>query len=381
MTRRLLVAAALVALALGGWFARDPLRHAVRSARENVHALRHETGPREVLTVGAPLPALVGAGAWVNGGPVAPDSLGRRMTVVVVFSDTRPATYDLLPRLEELHEGFARAGLRVVGVHVPEYAFAADTGATARLARRLGVRFPIVLDATRELEHALGGIGRSGNPRTIVADGTGRVVGVSTEATALGVRAAIARLMPGVPIDTRRSIDPLATGAAGEDAEPLDIALGVGRVVQGPLAHAEAGEARTFTAQFRYQEQGEAGVPYPVGRWMPEAEGVVAIRGGAAEFVSIRYDAARSGPARVGVVASPPRDGPARLWVLRDEKWLPREALGPDARLAPDGACYIEVTEPRLYRVARGGGVYKLSPERPGLVIHAITLEPRAPAE
>jgi hypothetical protein len=78
---------------------------------------------------------------------------------------------------------------------------------------------------------------------------------------------------------------------------------------------------------------------------------------------------------------SPPREGPGRLWVLRDERWLPREALGADARLAPDGASYVEVSEPRLYLVARGGGVYKLSPERPGLVIHAITLEPGTPAE
>jgi hypothetical protein len=376
MNRRLRVVVAFAVLVAVAWFAIVPLRRALRSAREDVRVLR-EPGEREALPVGAVLPDLAGARAWVNGGPFTRDSLGRRMTVVVVFSDTRPSTYDLLPRLEELYEGFAHEGLRVVGVHVPEYAFSADTGATARLARRLGLRFPIVLDATRELEHVLGATGPAGEPRAIVADGAGRVVVNATGATTREVRRAIARLLPGVPID----VSGPSGGTEAESDAPRTVALGVGRVESGPLAHAEAGEARTFTAQFRYQEQGEAEVPYPVGRWLPEAEGLTAVRGGAADFLAIRYDAARSGPARVGVVMSPPRDGPARLWVLRDEKWLPREALGADARRSPDGACYIDVTEPRLYLVARGGGVYKLSPEKPGLVIHAITLEPRVPAE
>ncbi len=377
MPRRLRLALVLALLAIFAWTAFGPFRHAMTSAIANYRALRAPSRARPALQPGATLPALAGGRAWVNGGPVTPDSLGRRMTVVVVFSDTRPATYDLLPRLEELQEGFGREGLRVVGVHVPEFAFAADTAVTARLARRLGVRFPIVLDATRELERALGGISPYGNPRKVVADSAGRVVGDSDEATDLSVRLAIAGLLPGVPIDARRPIDHGPVFGTQPRPRPRFVPLGVGRVERGPLARVEAGEPRTFTAQFRYQEQGEPAVPYPVGRWTPDADGLIAARGGAAEFVAIRYDARRSGPARVGVVMSPPRDGSVRVWVLRDEKWMPREALGADARLDPRGASYVDVNESRLYEVARGGGVFKLSPEQPGLAIHAFTLEPR----
>ncbi len=377
MTPRLRLILVAAVLAVFAWLAVGPVRHALRSSLANVRALKTAGHDREALADGERLPALTGAPAWVNGGPITADSLGERMTVVVVFSDTRPATLDLLPRLEELHEGFSGAGLRVVGVHVPEFAFAADTAVTARLARRLGLRFPIALDARRELERALGGMGRNGDPRKVIADGAGRVIGSSDEATDLSVRLAIARLMPGVPIDSLPRVADGGSGAEDPAQRPRFIPLGIGRVEGGPLAEAEAGEARTFTAQFRYQEQGEPAVPYPVGRWTPDAEGLTAVRGGAAQFVAIRYDAARSGPARVGAVMSPPREGPVRVWVLRDEKWLPREALGADARLDPHGASYIDVDESRLYLVARGGGVFKLSPERPGLVLHAFTLEPR----
>jgi hypothetical protein len=92
--------------------------------------------------------------------------------------------------------------------------------------------------------------------------------------------------------------------------------------------------------------------------------------------VALRYDASRSGASRVGAVLSPPADGPVRLWVLRDEHWLERGALGGDARLDERGASYLEVDEPRLYDVARGGGTFKLSPEREGLTVHAFTLTP-----
>lgn len=369
--RLLLVAVVILVL---GWLAVRPLRDALRTASDDVRALRRPPASLDPLTVGATLPPLDGAAGWVNGGPLTRDSLGTRLTVIAVFGDARPATLELLPRLEELHEGFARSGLRVVGVQVPEFAVAADTAVTARLARRLGVRFPLALDATRELERTLGGLDPDGRPRLLVADSAGCVIAQATASDDRVAREAIAARLPEVPLELR----PPGVAAAG-GARPRFLPLGAGRVARGPLADAEAGLEHTYTAQFRYQEQGAEAVPYPVGRWRSVADGLVAVHAGAAQFVAIRYDAPRSGPARVGAFMSPPREGPVRVWVLRDEKWPPREDLGADARLDARGAAYVVVDEPRLYLVARGGGVYKLSPEAPGLRIHALALEPDGP--
>jgi hypothetical protein len=113
-------------------------------------------------------------------------------------------------------------------------------------------------------------------------------------------------------------------------------------------------------------------VPAPVGRWIPRAEGVECARGGAADFVAIRYHAGA-----VDVIASPPKDGPAKLWILLDDGWLSADALGADARLEPGGGSYVEVSEPRLYRIATGAGehVLRLSPARAGLTLHALVFE------
>jgi hypothetical protein len=329
----------------------------------------------EALPPGAALPALDATATWVNGAPLPADSLRGRVVVLALFNDTDPVALAELPRVEAWHEAYMRFGARVVGVHAPAFAFAADPRVPARLAQRLGLTFPIMLDPTLRAQRALGGPARG--VRVVVADAGGRVV----------ANGPLAASGPGAPETLLREAlrarapDVLfpagpAGGAAAPAPAPTVVPLGSGRVTAGPLATAPAGESQTFTAQFRYQEEGLAGVPYPVGRWTPGADGLTAARGGAAQFVSLRYDAPRSGAARVGAVLSPPADGPVRLWVLRDERWLEGAALGGDARLDEHGASYVEVDEPRLYDVARGGGTYKLSPEREGLTVHAITLTP-----
>jgi hypothetical protein len=147
---------------------------------------------------------------------------------------------------------------------------------------------------------------------------------------------------------------------------------GTARAPGGPLRGATTGVAQPFTAQFRFQVEGRPFVPYPVGWWTPDADGVTAARGGAANFVAIRYDGGD-----VYAVLSPPPGGAARLWILSDDGWLPRGSLGEDARLDARGAAYVDVTEPRLYWIARSSGrhVLKLSPDQAGVTLHAAIIE------
>jgi hypothetical protein len=75
---------------------------------------------------------------------------------------------------------------------------------------------------------------------------------------------------------------------------------------------------------------------------------------------------------------SPPPGGSARVWFLLDERWPNAAELGADARHDSRGAAYVEVTEPRLYelcRAAAGEHVVKLSPEGPGVTMHALIVE------
>ena len=328
------------------------------------------------------LPALDAAAEWINGGPPGPDALRGRVVVVAVFSDTDPAALDALRMLQTWHQAYGRFGLRVIGILAPEYAFAAARGSAERFASRLGLDFPIALDPMLWLAHEFGA--EPGSVRMTIADPAGVVRAsriLARPAAELSsfehvVREELRALHPEIAFPRDDAGDP-GPPAASASPVPRSVHLGGPAVVDGPLARAERGRAQPFTAEFRFQVEGTAYVPYPVGWWSPEAEGVVAARGGAANFLAIRYDAAR-----VGVVAAPPPWGRARIWVLRDDAWLPADALGEDARLDARGASYFDVTEPRLYLVCRGAGnhVLKLSPEAPGVTFYAFTFEPPAGA-
>lgn len=329
-------------------------------------------GTPEPLPDRAP-PRLEEAAGWL-GPPLPSDSLAGVPSVFVVWSDTDPASPDVLHEAEGWHLAYARFGLRVIGVHAPEYSFAADSAVPARVARAAGVGFPVALDPSLTLADALGGAADA--PRIEVFDRGGQLAfdGVGRGAL-VGAHREILRLLRAAHPDAVLPAPPPPGSGAGVD-DVRTVALAVGRVSSGPLSDVSAGEPITFTAQFRYQVEGSPWVPYPVGRWAPGGEGLTAARGGAANFVAIRYDADR-----VDVVAGPADGHPVRLWVLRDEHWLTPASLGEDAALDERGASFVEVSEPRLYRVARGGGehVLKLSPEEPGVTLYAFTFEWKRP--
>jgi len=349
------------------------------------------------------VPPLGLASGWLNGRPIEPVSIHGRLTVLVTFSDTYPLSPELLRRVEAWHKAYSRYGVRVIGVHHPQFSFAADTSVLAHFAQRVGLTFPIARDPGRTIRApgswdaatsrsgvafaTSGQIREPGAPDFLIMDArdsiVARVWDASPQSLSLAeaaIRRELRRLRPDVGFPTEYRAGPIDPDTF---FECLGLYLGVRQpglvrlALRGPLATVKPGTPQTFVAPFRFDQEGDAFTPYPVGRWTLGAEGLTAARGGAANFLAIRYDSGKWGLRRVGVVASPPRDGSAKLWVLRDDAWLPAFALGEDATLDARGASYVIVTEPRLYNVASGYGshVIKLSPESPGLTLHELTFD------
>jgi hypothetical protein len=316
------------------------------------------------------LQALNGASGWLNGRGVPDDSLHDGVLVLVTWSDTDPASVRSLPEAEAWSQAYGRYGVRVVGLHDPQYSFATDSATAARVARRAGVTFPIALDASYRLRTALGAADRL--PRIQLWDGAGRPAGTiegdDLNAAHAAIRAALRRARPdlGLPPDP-------ATARAGSTSVRR-VACGTSRVTGGPLQGATPGEAAAFTAQFRYQEEGELFTPYVVGRWTPNAEGVTAARGGAPEFLAVR---SKGGEA--WAVLAPPAEGTSRVWVLAGDDWLAPEESGADVRRDARGASYLDVDEPRLYSIAklRKPRTLRFSPDEPGLTVYEIDFAPR----
>jgi hypothetical protein len=321
--------------------------------------------------VPARLPHLASATALLNRGTFAPESLAGHPVVVVLWSDTDPRALAALPHAQSWWQAYARYGVRVLGVHSPEFAFAADPAVPRRITQRLHLTFPIALDPNYQIRNRFGDF--MPWPGLAVADTAGRIVlQVPVDQpweVDIAIRKLLRRLHPdiGFPSEPEPPEPPATSRAQGRT-----VALGAGRVHAGPLADARPGAVLTFTTQFRFQEEGVPFVPYPVGRWMPNAEGLVAGQAGAANFVAIR-----SGGERLCAIIGPPASGPARVWILADDAWLAAGEAGQDVQVDPQGASYVDVSEPRIYEIAPGGKarVFRFSPKDPGVTFYAFLFE------
>ena len=317
--------------------------------------------------IGFRLPALPALETWLNGPPQRADSLRGKVTAIVLWRDTDPQSLWKLLGAQVWHEHLGRSGVEVVGIHLPEFAFAADSAVPAAAIRRLGVTFPIALDPGLRTWKVLGP--HAGGPRVLIVDRDGRVVfDERGEGVPMASDRAITRAVLGHDGPPMR-----VTGGQGPGPHPA-VHVGNARVTRGPLVGVPTGQLTVFPVVFRSQVEGEAWTPYPVGTWTPGADGATAARGGAATIMALRY----SGPA-LSVVMSPPATGPTRVWFLRDERWPARGDAGADVQFDPSGAASIWVDRPRLYTLAVGGvgmHVAKLSPEDPGLTIYTFHFTP-----
>jgi hypothetical protein len=310
------------------------------------------------------------AETWV--GDKAPPERPDGLTLTVLWSATDPACLETMPTVEAWHEAFSQFGLHVVGLVFEREPSLADSLTAAVAARRLGLRFPSAV-SQEPLPAALAG-GRG--PVVLLRGGPQsppRWLGSADAASAVerelhaSLRAQHPEMrFPGDPV----APPPADTGAEASDSSPRwqRVGLAPREVRSGPLAAATLDQPQPFTAQFRFQEESANLVPVPLGWWTPHRDGLEAARPGAANLIAIRYDA---GP--VALVMAPPARGASRVWVLQDERWIAAGDAGEDIRFDSKGAAFVEVAEPRLYWITRGGRhVLKLSPDDPGIRFHAF---------
>lgn len=309
------------------------------------------------------------AAAWVGEPRTASDS--STMRLFVMWDGTDPSGFEALQRVEAWHEAYTRFGLAVTGVHFASAVPFGDSVAVAAVAARLGLRF-----ATAVSGHA---------PPPALVSGRGPTALLIDEGLAgpfwLGepsqVRALEERIRAGLRRRHPEANFP-SDGGTVEEAVPAEVSPWQALTLtpqlvprSSPLAGARLDRPQAFTVQFRFQEEKAFGVPVPVGWWTPHAEGLEAARGGGANFIAIRYHAAR-----VELVMAPAVSGPTRVWLLLDEHWMTPNAAGADVRFDARGAAYVVVDAPRVYEIARGGShVLKVSPDESGVLFQTFYFE------
>jgi cytochrome c biogenesis protein CcdA/thiol-disulfide isomerase/thioredoxin len=95
---------------------------------------------------GPTAPAFRGIDAWINSKPLTIDSLRGKVVLVDFWTYSCINCLRTLPHLEAWDMRYRKAGLVIVGVHTPEFAFEHVVSNVRQATKRLGVRYPVAID-------------------------------------------------------------------------------------------------------------------------------------------------------------------------------------------------------------------------------------------
>jgi len=109
-----------------------------------------------LLPVEGTFPSLEGATGWINSPPLSTEALRGKVVLVDFWTYSCINCLRTLPYLRAWAEKYKDAGLVVVGVHTPEFAFEKKPSNVATAVKDLGIGFPVALDSNFAIWRAFG---------------------------------------------------------------------------------------------------------------------------------------------------------------------------------------------------------------------------------
>jgi thiol-disulfide isomerase/thioredoxin len=272
-------------------------------------------------------PRFSGIDSWINSGPISMDQL--QGTVVLVnfwtyscVNSRRPMVY-----LKRWNAEYASAGLRVVGIHTPEFGFEHNPLNVDMYVREEGIRYPVGLDNSYATWNAFG---NDAWPGFYMVNRAGRIVlGREGEGYGQEMERAIRRALglPGLEVTGDPSDDPDLSRIGSPE-----MYFGA----QHPTPQDVRQSPRVGTADYSFAQAPDPALNRYVldGRWSREDERLVLVSSqGALRF--------RFSSAKLYMVASSPHAGTVRVRV--DGQDLPPvEISWPTLYTMVDGARYGE---------------------------------------
>lgn len=315
-------------------------------------------------------PELYGT-AWLNGEPVMVRDLDGGILLVDFWDSVSAASLRSLSIVKEWYDRYADLGLRVVGVHTPEFSFGADDARVAGAIRSLGIRYPVMLDnaalvwgayriqgwPTRVL------VDRMGNVRFMQSGDDGyhhfeRAIQVLLRDA--GYRGALQPVIP--PFRRDEDLIGLRRRPTG------DLRLGY---VRGSVGNVEGLVPESKSA---YVDPGLylPGRVYADGLWWSGREALRSA-GAAGERSSLSVDYEGSDVFAVASAAQP-----VTMSVELDGAPLLAGVFGADVRRGSGGAAEVEISGPRLYHLVQESQTehrhLRLSVSTPGMDLFALSL-------
>ena len=333
-------------------------------------------------------PKFDGISHWLNGEPVALSELRGKVVLVDFWTYTCVNCLRTIPQLQDWHDLYTDDGLRVIGIHTPEFEFEKDPGNVMAAARALGVTWPVALDndyATWDnFENVFW-------PTKYLIDHRGRLryhlIGEGNYRTFEDEIRSLLKEARGDLSDTPPTLAMEHAPDAKFDEAPdkhitQELYTGYERgdfqreyYGKGFVGQHEYYEAPNRTLELEAPDYLEPDQVYFQGTWRNEGQRALHA-GKAAAFednIALVFSART-----VNVVMSAEGVEPVKVRVKLDDQFLVEENRGTDVTIAPDGESYLLVNEPRMYRVVEESEYgqrrkLELSVGGEGLAVYAFT--------
>lgn len=311
---------------------------------------------------------------WLNSEPVELRKLRGRAVLVDFWDYTCVNCLRTLPYVVEWHKRYSDKGLSVIGVHTPEFSFAANEKFVRAAVERFGIRYPVVLDNGYAIWHAYANrywpakylIDREGYIR-FFHFGEGDY-GATEEAIQILVREIFPRIdLPPVMEPVRDTDKP---GAVCYRTTP-ELYLGNKRGKPGNSS-GYLNENDDRAATYSLPENLDADKMYLAGPWISKEEYLRSAATAESPSSVVLYYTGKE----ANLVMAP--DGePLEVELLHGGEPLAENELGEDAARDAGGRSIVRVDSPRMYNLVRNPGMkqrlLQLVARRPGLECYAFT--------
>jgi len=339
------------------------------------HLLYFSTGGKAMegysYWVGKKAPEINGGTAWLNSKPLTLAQLKGKVVLIDIWEYTCVNCLRTLPYIKEWHRRYAKDGLVIIGVHAPEFEFGKKLENVKRAVKDLGIEYPVVLDNEFRIWRAFA---NQFWPRKFLMDARGIIrYDHAGEGDYQQTEGAIQQLLKEIhpnlkfpkPLPYLRGED--KPGAVCYPMTPETYA-GSRRGKFAFLVHPDS--PYLYKDSHRY-EDGEIVLN---GLFTIYSDRTVHARSTNAfqDYLALQFHASE-----VNAVFKPENPSPFAVYVTLNEEPVPEDRRGADIQVDPEGKTFMEVDEPRMYKIISGQqwGTYvlKLYTNSPDFAIYAFT--------
>jgi len=287
---------------------------------------------------------------WINSQPQFIFELKGKVVLLDFWDYTCINCIRTFPYLKEWHKRYAQYGLIIIGVHTPEFRFAAEAKNVKKAVEDFGITYPVVLDNEYKIWNAYA---NQYWPRKYLIDAEGFIVydhageGDYRE-TELEVQKLLAKSHPQVKFpEAYTAPGVIESGAVCYFTTP-EVYTGYER---GELGNPEGYKPDSAVSYYDNAEGKHIdGRIYLQGSWWNKVQSLRHARQdpGLEDYIALQYHALS-----VNAVIGPIKGSPYNVYVKQDDAFIKPEDMGEDLKVDIEGKTYLEITEPRMYRIIK----------------------------